>query len=77
MMALIWGVQSKFPCPVCLVPKDEQSNLSKLFPLRSASQSQYIVGKAEAQERQADAEELLKAYGLRGVKVSNIFRLHK
>ncbi|KAG0700922.1 hypothetical protein DFH29DRAFT_982909 [Suillus ampliporus] len=33
IMALICGLQGKFPCPICLVPRDEQSVLSHKLQL--------------------------------------------
>ena len=34
-MALIRGIGSSTPCPVCLVPSNQLSNLSVSFPLRT------------------------------------------
>jgi len=70
-MALIRGLGSHFPCPICLVPDTELSNLFGDYSLRSAELMQDIHD--EAQElNQKDGDQLLKAYGLRDVNVCSI-----
>jgi hypothetical protein len=73
-MALIRGEKGLFPCPICLVPRDEQSDLSKLHPLRTAEQtrSAYETG---LELTAADCDELLKSKGLRNVEVSMSFSM--
>jgi hypothetical protein len=64
-MTLTRGVNGLFPCPVCLVPKDEQSNLMATYPLRTAEDSQEICECANAQKTEADKEKILKTRGIR------------
>jgi hypothetical protein len=68
-MTLIRGVQGLYPCPVCLVPWDQLSDLSVRHVLRTAEQTQGILREADAAQTRGAAEELLKDYGLRDVKV--------
>ena len=68
MMALTRGGNASFPCPVCLVPKEE-------IPLLSISHRLRTSGDMEAVWRQAlelnatESEALLKSYRLRDVQV--------
>ena len=71
-MALIQGVKGKFPCPVCLVPTDHQSNLSEDYPLRTAYNTQKIFEEVNRTPLQRDKEVILKSYGLRPVQVGFI-----
>lgn len=68
-MALIRGLKSKFPCPVCLVPKDQLAQF-RIHMSRHTTQSQHVVLTARA-ERTVEAKEAkLKEYSLRDVDVS-------
>jgi len=42
VITLIRGLNSKFPCPVCLVPGDQLVNLSTDFPLCTSSEMEKI-----------------------------------
>ncbi|KAF7337221.1 hypothetical protein MSAN_02274500 [Mycena sanguinolenta] len=70
IMTLIRGLGGNHPCPVCLVHRDEQSDLTLVSPLRTAQQSQAAVKLARGLLSEP-AEELLKNLGLR--KVDNVF----
>ncbi|KAG1876519.1 hypothetical protein DFJ58DRAFT_720982 [Suillus subalutaceus] len=71
MMSLIRGHHSKCPCPVCLVPLEELSELSKTFAFRSVEEA--IAALNVYKVSKAQGEELLKALGLRAV--TNVFWL--
>ena len=73
-MALIRGTNGKCPCPVCLVPKDEQHNLGKTFRERTAFQSQTVVEHAMNLPRET-AEKHLKKNGLRPIRVRQFINL--
>ena len=71
-MALIRGEKGLYPCPICLVPRNQQSDLSRSHTLRIAAHTQetYEAGlKLTATER----EELLKSESLRNVAVCEIY----
>ncbi|KAF9235747.1 hypothetical protein BU15DRAFT_77676 [Melanogaster broomeanus] len=70
VMALIRGLKSKFPCPVCLVPKDQLSQYG-VYASRHASQSESVVTTARAEGTVAEKEAKLKEYSLRDV--DNVF----
>jgi hypothetical protein len=72
-VSLTRGVKAKFPCPVCLVPKDELSNLSKLHQLRHQQEMQEIVTNAMTPGvLVGECERQLKAFGLRPIYVSTV-----
>ncbi|KAJ7815570.1 hypothetical protein B0H14DRAFT_3745648 [Mycena olivaceomarginata] len=70
VMALIRGLRALYPCPICYVKKDEQSELSKHADLRTSKGSKDTVMQARELNRE-DREELLKSHGLRNV--DNVF----
>ncbi|KAF8207999.1 hypothetical protein K438DRAFT_2071545 [Mycena galopus ATCC 62051] len=70
VMTLIRGLGGNHPCPVCLVRKDEQSDLSIISDLRTAQDSKQAVEQARGLTIEA-GENLLKDLGLR--KVDNVF----
>lgn len=68
-MALTRGTNGHFPCPRCLVPKEEQSDLSKLYKLRTADDSKALVMRA-LKEKSATKQDLItKTQSLRPVVV--------
>ncbi len=68
-MALIRGINSHYPCPVCLVPADKLSDLSKMFKLCTTQDMKEVYEKANEADSVANKEIILKGYGLRDVKV--------
>ncbi|KAJ7508184.1 hypothetical protein B0H11DRAFT_1848468 [Mycena galericulata] len=68
VMALIRGLQGLYPCPICFVPWNEQSDLSTEHPKRTATASEKILGDARAERTAAAREEVLKDHGLRDVE---------
>ncbi|KAG1788983.1 uncharacterized protein HD556DRAFT_1433910 [Suillus plorans] len=71
VMALIRGLKGKFPCPICLVPQDEQSVLSHELQLRTSTESEETLRLARAKKSKKERENLLKTYSLRDVE--NVF----
>lgn len=68
-MALIRGLRGLRPCPVCLIPAKELSNLFAVHPKRTRIDTETIL--AQARERNAEGkEDLLKHNGMRDVDVS-------
>jgi hypothetical protein len=74
MMSLIRGAQCKCLCPVCLVPHEELSDLTKTHAIRSAKDTQAALDVYQQSKSQGEA--LLKALGLRAVAVSHIFQFY-
>ena len=68
-MALIRGLMGLYPCPICFVPWDEQSDLTTENPLRTGIESQEILKNARAQRLLGEREEILKDHGLRDIDV--------
>jgi hypothetical protein len=63
-MTLTHGVNGLFPCPVCLVPKNEQSSLAIKHLLCTAEDSQAICEHAKTMNTEADKEKILKTRGI-------------
>ena len=66
-MSLIRGFKGARPCPVCLVPTEELTNVEKTFERRTAKIAQDIVWDRSLNLGQKEA--LLKPQGLRNVEV--------
>jgi hypothetical protein len=70
-MASLRGARGLFPCPVCLVPKDEQWKASAVYPVRTTKDARSIYRRAKTM-LQKDREKLLKDHGMRFVQVSQL-----
>ena len=69
-MALIRGLGSLRPCPICFVPDDMLSDLTETYPLRTAAETKKLVEEVRAPGvSSAEREERLKAAGVRGLNV--------
>ncbi|OJA20946.1 hypothetical protein AZE42_03510 [Rhizopogon vesiculosus] len=68
VMSLIQGLKGKFPCPVCLVPQDQQSVFLDKHPLCTSIQSLDILNAARSTSTEKEKEQQLKAYSLRDVE---------
>ncbi|KIJ58589.1 hypothetical protein HYDPIDRAFT_178048 [Hydnomerulius pinastri MD-312] len=76
VMALLRGLMSGFPCPICLVPKSELSSAEGgTYPHRTSEETQALITEARAQNRIEDKEKILKSQSLRDVDSS--FRIMK
>ncbi|KAG2340835.1 hypothetical protein BDR05DRAFT_977210 [Suillus weaverae] len=64
IMSLTRGIMSLWPCPICLVPRDELWDTSKQYPRRTANTSHDIVMAVWQKDSYEELEELLKQYGL-------------
>ena len=67
-MTLNRGQNGLYPCPVCLVPAAELSNLWKTWQLRQNSDVEWHVANRASMTKGA-LEAHLKAHGLRPVEV--------
>ena len=73
-MALIRGINSSFPCPICLVSGKDLSDLLQPIRLRTSDAMKQLYTEAQALSAgQKDAK--LKSYGLRDVEVRLIHPL--
>lgn len=71
-MSLNRGTGGHLPCSICLVPKEQLSDISGTWPLRDAVQTQNILKDARAFGRAQERESLLSQYGLRDIDVSSV-----
>ena len=67
-MVAIRGVGCHCPCPVCLIPRMQQADLSLTAAFRSVKGTKKLLKKAK-QKTQTEMEVLFKAKGLRNVEV--------
>ncbi|KAJ6471679.1 hypothetical protein DFH09DRAFT_1253869 [Mycena vulgaris] len=70
VMTLIRGLKGLYPCPVCFVKSEEQSDLATVSELRNAQRSKEAVEGARSLSAE-EREILLKDLGLRNV--DNVF----
>ena len=70
-MALTRGKDSGFPCPVCLVPKN-QTCTGAMGDLRTTESMERIYKSAKAMDSADERENLLKSYSLRDVEVCKV-----
>lgn len=66
-MALIRGIGSNFPCPVCVVPSKYLSQVHTFYPRRTAATAQNIVWDKHSNLGEKDQE--LQKESLRNVEV--------
>lgn len=71
-MALTRGPNSNFPCPVCLVPKEE-IHKGVVYTLRTTKTMEGVYYQAEKMNTAEESEKLLKSYGLRKIEVCRVF----
>jgi len=67
-MALTRGSKALYPCPVCLVPHEELSNLFQSFPLRTTS-CMWEIWEEGQRLNLGEREAHLRQYGLCDVQV--------
>ncbi|KEP45041.1 hypothetical protein V565_326020, partial [Rhizoctonia solani 123E] len=67
-MICILGHRSDFPCPKCLVPRREQSNLTKMWPVRTASDTEGLLERATLAKSALEKDSILKEQSLRYVR---------
>ncbi|KAH6902842.1 hypothetical protein BKA70DRAFT_1111973 [Coprinopsis sp. MPI-PUGE-AT-0042] len=74
IMAMIRGVGSKYPCPVCLVPDNAISDLGRTHPLRTTADMSAVLESTTTMNA-TDKEQTLMNVGLRDIK--NLFWEHR
>lgn len=72
-MALIRGLMGKFPCPICLVPRDELYKTSNIYPLRTSAGAKALRVQARESTTLEAREQILSSESLRDVDVSLCF----
>ncbi|KAG2746427.1 hypothetical protein P692DRAFT_20739914 [Suillus brevipes Sb2] len=65
VMSLTRGIMSLWPCPICLVPRDDLWDTSKSYRRRTSKESQAVINAARAKATFEEREELLKEQALR------------
>lgn len=70
-MALIRGGMGSFPCPICLVPKDELGKPDADYERRTGAKAQEIYDHAMSEKLLKNREARLREWSLRPVQVSS------
>lgn len=70
VMALIRGLMGKFPCPVCLIPREELSKGSNTYRLRSSGDAKALHAWARDSTTAEVREQVLSSESLCDVDVS-------
>ena len=70
-MAQIRGGRGKRPCPICLVPKENLSDVSTTWPLKTVKHTKQIIDQANTLNTK-EGEKLLSAFGIHNVDMSII-----
>lgn len=68
-MTLLRGLKGNFPCPICLVPRESQWDLSQSFHLRTANDSQAQFLKAMNEKNLEKHENFLKEHSIWPIEV--------
>jgi hypothetical protein len=72
-MALICGMTSKRPCPICFVGAEELSDITRTWMLRTAVNTQKILRRAHGIQGIMEHEKLLTKHGIRDINMSSLF----
>ncbi|KAG1786171.1 uncharacterized protein HD556DRAFT_1434837 [Suillus plorans] len=67
VMALICGLMGKFPCPICLVPREELSKTSNVYRLRTSTDAKALRARARESTTIEAREQILSSESLRDV----------
>ena len=72
-MTLTRGTNSKFPCPVCLVPNEKLRD-GVVYAARTSESMRRVYHEAEGMRTAEERKAHLKQHGLRNIKVPQILR---
>ncbi|KAI5992656.1 hypothetical protein EDD15DRAFT_2136230, partial [Pisolithus albus] len=67
VMALVRGVKSNFPCPICLIPRDHISDFPAQCELRTSENVLKVLREARSQDTTEKKEQILIQQGLRDI----------
>ncbi|KAG0704425.1 hypothetical protein DFH29DRAFT_981528 [Suillus ampliporus] len=70
VMALIHGLMGKFPCPICLVPRNELSNTLNVYPLHTSTDTKALLARARESTTLGVREQILSSQSLCDVNSS-------
>ncbi|KAJ7447224.1 hypothetical protein FB451DRAFT_1343439 [Mycena latifolia] len=71
VMTLIRGLKALYPCPMCYVKNEDQSDMTQFPALRTSEQSQCVIQQARRAKTAEARENILKEHSLRNV--DNVF----
>lgn len=66
----IFGAKSKFPCPICLIPKEHLHELAHIhWPERTKDSTKEVLERASRQQWDKDRKVILKEQSIRNIPV--------
>ena len=68
-MSLICGANGLFPCPICLVPKDQLKMIWREFEKRTGAKAKELLVQSREAQTAKKSEEILKNWSLRDIDV--------
>lgn len=68
-MALTRGATCDYPCPICLVPKQEMHK-GTVYPIRTTQSMKKVYEDTHTMRTTTEADKHLQGHGLRGILVS-------
>ena len=69
LMSLICGANGLFPCPICLVPKDQLMMIWREFEKWTGAKALQLLAESRAASTLKNAEQILKNWSLHPVDV--------
>lgn len=60
---------ANYPCPKCLVPKDELHHVSKVFPMRTSESMRAVIKEVSLAPTKAKKDRILQDHGLHDIEV--------
>ncbi len=69
-MSLIHSRSGDFPCNICLVHKDQQSNLQETYLLQTNTSMQEVIKDTKKLKMAKDRNNYLQQFGLQNIQVS-------
>ena len=72
-IAGIMGSRGAYPCPICLVPTNEQFDLSKSWPARSRDATEALLTEASQPKTKKARKDILDTQSLRFLHVSDSY----
>lgn len=69
MFSACRAAHANFPCPRCLVHKDDLNKITKVFPARTVDHMRQVYTNAMNAPNKTERERILQNYGLHQTKV--------
>lgn len=68
-LATIFGANSEYPCPMCLIPKREMYALGGIWPARTIRSVDELMSRASGSTTKKQRRHILKEQSMRDIEV--------